>query len=481
MRLLFVLLSIAPSVLGACQRQCVRKEIHDFSDNEWTVYTNAILKLATPTNGVSKYDTYASTHISNSQFAHGSSQFLAWHRQFLIQFELDLQAIDPSICVPFWDWSRESQAPQDSIIWSKLGRSRGRSNCINDGLLTGLRFSSSLVQSPRLRGGYCTTRDFTRFILPSSEMLLQLMVDAGGDFSTFVTTLELTHGNLHVQVGSEMGTFNSPTDPLFWQHHAFIDKVWTDYQSTLTASNSPQYNGINPEGNAASLNDVMIPFNLPVNAVIQVSELCYTYARGNGGASSPSAPTIPGDRQPQIANSPNTPSSPTVLPNIPVPTDNVPPQFGGNQAPMPDINTNQPNQPSSRFDDQGNFDIVFANFFRSFTPMGRFGSRLQDTPTSFPVKKQEVPEPLPMAWFQANFNHGDKNAPLPPKVLEAKDRVAFLFNETQQKLSQGIPLSLPVFTNANKPTVDDGKAKNGAQLYSLGLSLLVSAFIVVCL
>jgi tyrosinase len=42
-------------------------------------------------------------HANNCQ--HGWEQFLTWHRLYLYYFELVLQQFDPSVTVPYWDWT----------------------------------------------------------------------------------------------------------------------------------------------------------------------------------------------------------------------------------------------------------------------------------------------------------------------------------------------------------------------------------------
>src|SRR5207244_8723127 len=36
---------------------------------------------------------------------HGNPTFLPWHRELLRRLELDLQAIDSSVTIPYWDWT----------------------------------------------------------------------------------------------------------------------------------------------------------------------------------------------------------------------------------------------------------------------------------------------------------------------------------------------------------------------------------------
>ena len=48
----------------------------------------------------------------------------------------------------------------------------------------------------------------------------------------FRSTLEGTpHANPHNLLGGHIRSFSSPADPLFFSHHAFIDKVWDMWQN----------------------------------------------------------------------------------------------------------------------------------------------------------------------------------------------------------------------------------------------------------
>lgn len=39
-----------------------------------------------------------------------------------------------------------------------------------------------------------------------------------------------------------MGTSSSPSDPVFWLHHAMIDKVWADWESIHSTSEYAPHN-----------------------------------------------------------------------------------------------------------------------------------------------------------------------------------------------------------------------------------------------
>jgi tyrosinase len=53
--------------------------------------------------------------IHANQCQHGWEQFLTWHRAYLYGFEKRLQDIDPSVTLPYWDWSADAQNVQASL------------------------------------------------------------------------------------------------------------------------------------------------------------------------------------------------------------------------------------------------------------------------------------------------------------------------------------------------------------------------------
>jgi hypothetical protein len=65
-----------------------------------------------------------------------------------------------------------------------------------------------------------------------------------------------------------MGTSASPADPLFWLHHAFIDKIWADWQAL--------HPGVNP----SNPSEILQPLPIMTRTVAQVLDtraLGYVY------------------------------------------------------------------------------------------------------------------------------------------------------------------------------------------------------------
>ena len=67
-----------------------------------------------------------------------------------------------------------------------------------------------------------------------------------------------------------MGTSKSPADPIFWLHHAMIDKLWADWQLVHTTA------AFNPPNVAETMKPSPI-ITRKVSSVLNISSLGYTY------------------------------------------------------------------------------------------------------------------------------------------------------------------------------------------------------------
>lgn len=61
-------------------------------------------------------------------------------------------------------------------------------------------------------------------------------VENATDFTSFAGGLESIHDLVHAWVGGRWGTMGrldgAPADPLFWMHHANIDRLWFQWQNS---------------------------------------------------------------------------------------------------------------------------------------------------------------------------------------------------------------------------------------------------------
>jgi tyrosinase len=92
----------------------IRKNQATLSAQEKNRFVQAVLALKA--NGT--YDQYVRWHkdMNLTLSGHFGPAFFPWHREFLRRFELDLQKVakDPTLGLPYWDWSVDN-SPTSSI------------------------------------------------------------------------------------------------------------------------------------------------------------------------------------------------------------------------------------------------------------------------------------------------------------------------------------------------------------------------------
>ncbi|EPZ35886.1 Di-copper centre-containing protein [Rozella allomycis CSF55] len=153
--------------------------------------------------------------------------FLPWHRHFINKFEQELRKVNANVTLPYWDWSLDAAHPEKSpILSSKYMGSSSQGGCIPDG-----PFKNFTVK------GNCVKRTFnpnppkTITTFHSTSLLGELIRKNYTSYDEFRSAIEGSpHGVPHTFIGGDMSTMRSPADPLFYLHHAFIDKLWNDFQ-----------------------------------------------------------------------------------------------------------------------------------------------------------------------------------------------------------------------------------------------------------
>ena len=100
-----------------------RRNAKDLTAEEKNAFTDAILALKSKpspwTEGVTTYDQFVLWHRDafdcDLMAAHMGPAFFPWHRMYLHLFEEQLREVDPSITLPYWDWTVDREI--DSYLW----------------------------------------------------------------------------------------------------------------------------------------------------------------------------------------------------------------------------------------------------------------------------------------------------------------------------------------------------------------------------
>lgn len=190
----------------------VRKNQSALTRQEWADLIDAINKLHGVQAAAPAYRAFVKVHVqAMTMGSTGMSwrvhtmgpsmpgvNFLAWHRRLILRFEQRLQKVHPAIALPYWDAVTDRQLPA----------------ALSD---------SALLKS------WSVTRAWNPGELPTAADLNAL--SGITTFTAFQSALESTvHNAVHRAVGGDMATAASPADPVFFLHHANVDRLWAAWQ-----------------------------------------------------------------------------------------------------------------------------------------------------------------------------------------------------------------------------------------------------------
>ncbi len=214
-------------------------------------------QLPAPHTQASRYDDYVYIHQQSMAGhsgadpgphpGHRGPSFLPWHREFLRRFENDLRSVsgDPSICLPYWDWSRQKQ-PADAgypFIDDFLG---GDGVGLNQEVQTGVfAHANGWVLNIDDNGSNALQREFGLNGFPNlpvpgdvTDALAVSVYDSSpwnvnsNGSTSFRNRVEgwvngpKNHNLVHVWVGGSMLPSTSPNDPVFFLNHCKEDELW---------------------------------------------------------------------------------------------------------------------------------------------------------------------------------------------------------------------------------------------------------------
>jgi tyrosinase len=165
---------------------------------------------------------------------HRDDHFLTWHRPYLLDFELKLRAQIAEFAgqdeadewrLPYWDWASPDVEGIPAAFADETYEDEGQTK--PNPLLSE---PYQLPFDPGIEPSDATFRDPK----PLAELrALAPLVDAALGFQTwhgFSNAIEQPHNKLHTWVRGFMGTLRSSFDPIFWVHHANIDRYFWQWQ-----------------------------------------------------------------------------------------------------------------------------------------------------------------------------------------------------------------------------------------------------------
>jgi tyrosinase len=284
-----------------------RKDVSTLTSAEKRRFVRAMLEVKRR----GEYDQFVRTHIEyytsdgeeGLRAAHMTPSFLPWHRRFLLELENALRRVDPSVTVPYWDWTRNrsaTSAPWTSDLLGGNGRRSDRQ------VMTGpfAYATGAWTIKEGVTDGAFLTRDLGRarapIELPTGSELESALADPVYDVKPWDSTVTRgfrnrlegwgtgrgsaawrNHNRVHRWVGGAMLGGASVNDPVFWLHHAFVDLQWTRWQARHRGARylpaTPPGPGDEQHGRILARHENMPPWDVTPDEMEDVSHL-YRYA-----------------------------------------------------------------------------------------------------------------------------------------------------------------------------------------------------------
>ncbi|CAH0027032.1 unnamed protein product [Clonostachys rhizophaga] len=316
--------SALPRANGACTNIAVRKEWRELTNAEKAEYLRAAVclrglpkeKYAFVDAVTTRLDDLVYTHFALNTEIHFVANFLPWHRWY-VQLHENLLRSECGFTgtQPYWDWSIDADAkdmPNSPLFDPVTGfggdgkrtgsTEPGFERCVVDGPFANTNLTLAMGWPNMNDAGnrlHCFTREFNGGLgqdengdsiigdmqvgaYSSSVMKTIYGFDTYRDMSSMLEGLP--HAQIHSIIFGDMGPATSPNEPLFFLHHANVDRAWAKWQGR-NATRLADYTGFNDAARTipASINDAMPIMQLGdvepiVKDYMDIQAMCYSYS-----------------------------------------------------------------------------------------------------------------------------------------------------------------------------------------------------------
>lgn len=268
-----------PAPMAAQGATVVRRSVRGMTANDpdLAAMRRAVVAMkALPQSDARNWIRFADIH--RNFCPHGNWYFLPWHRAYLLSFERICRELSgkPDLALPYWNWTADRQFPS---VFSEGDRNSNPLNHPRPGIAN-MRLTDDMV-GPQVISRILASPDFEAFGSARAR---------GQDSSSSQwqrrlgskTELEFNpHDGMHQAIGGYMSVVDlSARDPIFFLHHANIDRLWATWNRRGNA-NSPEAmwrdfafnrNFVNPDGS---------PWNVAVGELGSPPALGYRYDDDN--------------------------------------------------------------------------------------------------------------------------------------------------------------------------------------------------------
>lgn len=241
----------------------IRKNANTLTADERDRFLDALRTLNG--GGMGKFSDFRNVHRSfGTNEAHFNFGFLPWHRAFLLDLERELQAIDPSVALPYW---RFDLTARNVFTRAFMGASVNGRATFDPGhpLETWATDGTpGIMRSPLFN-----TNNSSAFVITEAQTLA--LGGPGFLYLTFRSMEGAPHGDAHTSFSGDISDIDTAAkDPLFFMLHANVDRLWAKWQQKnkrFDVTDTATYTHLGKSGDPGSirvghnLKDTMWPWN----------------------------------------------------------------------------------------------------------------------------------------------------------------------------------------------------------------------------
>lgn len=284
------------TTMATCGNVRVRTEWHALDDAGRQAFVDGVKCLMSrgPSGqfpqSKSRYEDLVALHQTLTPNVHSAPnrpnhKFLVWHRYYLWTFESMLQQeCGYNRPVPWFDETKYAgRFAQSSIFSSRwFGGIALNGQCVTDGQFANLALNVGPGQGNQL---HCLARAGDGSKTANCNQAYVDQCNAWGDFASMAECAEGgPHAWGHNGIGAVMqDTWASPADPVFFLHHAFIDRNYRIWQNANSGVRTTTINGNDINGRPLTLDMNVDVYG--IRPAVQIRDildttattLCYKY------------------------------------------------------------------------------------------------------------------------------------------------------------------------------------------------------------
>jgi tyrosinase len=274
-----------------CSKPRVRVDWDSYADSDRQAFVDSIkcLLRARPsgrfTGSQNRYEDIVVLHQNSTPTVHGNAKFLVWHRYLLWTFEDILRReCGFKSALPFFNEARYAGKFQSSDLFSPdwFGSLLSHGNCVTDGQFANM---ANNIGPGTHNTRHCLSRNGDESKTANTR---QSITDACNARTTYADMASCTEGGTHAWGHNGIGAvmqdvYGSPSDPIFWLHHAYIDNNFRKWQEVDRSKRTKTIGGTDGDGTPLTLDYGLSMNGLRPNVKIRdvldtwSKVLCYRY------------------------------------------------------------------------------------------------------------------------------------------------------------------------------------------------------------